>query len=247
MTTPDEEPLTQHIEHAVAALTAAALATYPTPDGPERHDFGAIACQVLTTVAANLGGIAALLAGRPGSWEADSVRQIVHASTPEDQLLGWRTEPVRLRLNPADVLAELGVAALYEQARDQISDRYFRDCLTDDQVDAIDKQVDALDALWEADLAAYTTAYPDLVRAAAAELGITVPVEVDVINDDRGDPEWWDTLAERLHATARAATPLPTSGLAPRDYPTDRGRPGEVDRVAGRTYLARLAEQGGAS
>ncbi|HET8643099.1 MAG TPA: hypothetical protein VFM37_14280, partial [Pseudonocardiaceae bacterium] len=167
------------------------------------------------------------------------------ATAPEDQLLGWRTEPVRLRLNPAEVLSDLGVEALYEQACDAISDRY-HDGLDDDQVDAIDEQVDALEALWEADLAAYAAAYTDLVRTAAAELGITVPVEVEVVDDDRGDPDW-DTLAERLHATARAGTPLPTSGLAPRDYPTDRGRPGEVDRVAGRTYLARLAAQGGAS
>ena len=238
--------LDAHVADAVRALTAAALQTYPTPYGlAKRFDFAELACRVLTAVAANLGGVEALLAGRPGSWEADSLRRLVHATTPEDRLLGWRTEPVRLRLNPAEVLAELGIEALYEHAHDAISDRYDHD-LDDDQVDAIDEQVDALEALWEADLAAYAAAYTDLVRAAAAELGITVPVEVEVVDDDRVDPGW-DTLAERLHATARAATPLPNSGLAPRDYPTDRGRPGEVDRVAGRTSLARRAERGGVS
>ena len=245
--TNDTAALDTHVADAVRALTAAALTTYPTPHGlAKRYDFAEIACRVLTTVAANLGGIEALLAVRPGSWEADTVERLVLATTPQQRLLSWRTEPVRLRLNPAGVLAELGVEALYEQACDAIRDRY-DDGLDDDQADAIADQVDALDALWEADLAAYANAYTDLVRAAAVELGITVPVEVELVDDDRVDPDW-DTLAERLHATARAATPLPTSGLAPRDYPTGLGlRPGEIDRRAGRTYTARLAAQGGAS
>jgi len=43
----------------------------------EPVDFGEIACHVITTVAANLGGVEALLAGRHGSWEAGYVCQIV--------------------------------------------------------------------------------------------------------------------------------------------------------------------------
>lgn len=44
----------------------------------EPVDFAEIACHVLTAVAANVGSVEDLLAGRPGSWEADLVRQIVH-------------------------------------------------------------------------------------------------------------------------------------------------------------------------
>lgn len=88
------------IGDAIAALTAAARGTRTIGAGtPYEHtepvDFGEIACQVLTTVAANVGGVEELLAGRPGSWEADYVRQIVHSTAgdrPED-LAPWRTEP----------------------------------------------------------------------------------------------------------------------------------------------------------
>lgn len=233
--------LTDRVAHAVRALTAAALETYPTADGPQRYDFGEIACRVLTTVAANLGGVGPLLAGRPGSWEAEYVRLLVHSTTPEDELLAYRTEPVELWLDPAGVLRHLGVEALYEQARDAIFARYDRD---DEQAEAIEAQVDALDRLWEADLAAYAAAYTDTVRGAAAELGITVPVEVDLVYGGHRDPDW-DTLAERLHDAARAGTPLPTSGLPPCDYPDGLDLPGEIDREAGRTYLARLHQQQG--
>lgn len=238
--TDDRGALTDHVAHAVSALTAAALATYPTPGGraERRYDFGAIACQVLTTVAANLGGVEALLAGRPGSWEADSVRRMVHSTALEEELLAWRTEPVQLWLDPVGVLLDLGVEALYWQAHDELAGRYHGD-LDDDQVQAIEDERDALDRLWQADLDAYTAAYTDTVRRAAAELGLAVPVEVEVAEVGRCEPDW-DTLAERLHDIARARTPLPTSGLAPRDYPTGHGLPGEIDQAAGRTYLARL-------
>jgi|SRR5450830_1804440 len=88
------------IGDAIAALTAAARGTRTIGAGtPYAHtepvDFGEIACHVLTAVAANVGGVEELLVGRPGSWEADYVRQIVHSTAgdrPED-LAPWRTEP----------------------------------------------------------------------------------------------------------------------------------------------------------
>ena len=44
----------------------------------EEHDFGGWLAQVLATAAAELGSTAALTSGRPGSWEADLVQQLVH-------------------------------------------------------------------------------------------------------------------------------------------------------------------------
>lgn len=96
------------IGDAIAALTAAARGTRTIGAGtPYEHtepvDFGEIACQVLTAVAANVGGVEELLAGRPGSWEADYVRQIVHSTAgdrPED-LAPWRTEPDHPESDPA--------------------------------------------------------------------------------------------------------------------------------------------------
>jgi hypothetical protein len=81
---------------------------------------------------------------------------------------------------------------------------------------SIDAELDALDELWEADLRGYAAAYMDVVRQAAAELGITVPVEVEVevVDDKRGEADW-DSLTEQLHDIARERTPLPTNGIAP--------------------------------
>ncbi|MGH2857539.1 MAG: hypothetical protein ACRDMJ_08635 [Solirubrobacteraceae bacterium] len=47
------------------------------------HDFGGWLADVLATVAAGLGSTDALTAGRPGSWEADLVRQLVKGT------VGW--------------------------------------------------------------------------------------------------------------------------------------------------------------
>lgn len=92
MTTTEPDPIAQAIE----ALTTAARGTRTIGKGTsnehaESADFGEIACHVLTAVAANVGGVEELLAGRPGSWEADYVRQIVR-STAGDDLMPWRTE-----------------------------------------------------------------------------------------------------------------------------------------------------------
>jgi hypothetical protein len=49
----------------------------------EEHDFGGWLASVLATAAAELGSTAALTAGRPGSWEADLVQQLVRGT------VGW--------------------------------------------------------------------------------------------------------------------------------------------------------------
>jgi hypothetical protein len=234
-----------HIMRAVEALTAAALDTYTNPAGmAERYDFGEVACRVLAAVAANLGGVEALLAGRPGSWEAEYVRQIVTSTVLEEDLLSCRTLPVRLVLDPYVVLVDLGVVdLLYEQDRTTVETQFGSDDITEEQAEEIDRQVTAVDELFEADLSAYAAAYTETVRRVASERGVTVPVEVDIVSDDSGEP-WWDTLAAELHEQARARTPLPTSGTAPKDYPAGQ-LPGDVDRAAGRTYTARLTGPAG--
>jgi hypothetical protein len=50
------------------------------------HDFGGWLALVLAGAAAELGSTAALTAGRPGSWEADLVRSLVHGT------VGWDDE-----------------------------------------------------------------------------------------------------------------------------------------------------------
>lgn len=105
----------EHIASAIDSLTAAARYTYTESSGESRRgDFGEIACRVITAVAANLGSVEDLLAGRPGSWEADYIRQMVNSTAPEDLLIEHRTEPVRLHLDAEDALYELGIGQLYE-------------------------------------------------------------------------------------------------------------------------------------
>lgn len=198
-----DEP--NHRTTAITALTAAALQTYRGPDGQDhRYDFGEIVCHVITTVAANLGGLDALLAGRPGSWEADSIRTIVESTVPEDELLTWRTEPVQLYLNPVDALYDAGIGGRYQAAVDA---QY--DALPDEQADSA---VRILDSLFQQDIREYAGAYAAATRQAAEELGITVPVHIEILEGDHPHTvePGWDILAEQLHTTARQRTPLPT-------------------------------------
>jgi hypothetical protein len=59
------------------------------------HDFGGWLAQVLATAAAELGSTAALTAGRPGSWEADLVQQLVRGTVgwDDDYLHTFAKEP----------------------------------------------------------------------------------------------------------------------------------------------------------
>ena len=77
------------IAQAIVALTAAAKQTRTVGAGTwnehqEAADFAELAAIVLASVAANVGGTEELLAGRPGSWEADLVRQLVDGTAGGD-------------------------------------------------------------------------------------------------------------------------------------------------------------------
>lgn len=74
------------VGQAIAVLTALARQTRVRGEGTpaavvEPVDFADIAAQVLNAVAANLGSVEELLAGRSGSWEADLVRSAPPAAT----------------------------------------------------------------------------------------------------------------------------------------------------------------------
>jgi len=49
----------------------------------DQQDFGGWLAAVLACVSADLGSTYALMAGRPGSWEADLIRQLVKGT------VGW--------------------------------------------------------------------------------------------------------------------------------------------------------------
>jgi len=52
----------------------------------DEHDFGGWLAGVLASVSADLGSTLALTAGRPGSWEADLVQQLVKGT------VGWEDD-----------------------------------------------------------------------------------------------------------------------------------------------------------
>lgn len=229
------------VSQAIVALTTAARATWTMDDRTERYDFGEIACRVLAAVAANLGGIDALLAGRPGSWEADHVRQMLYSTVgyDEEYLMEHRTEPVRLVLDPEDVFYDFGLYVMHDDEANTAAEETFDETKTEAELNRAEAVSDAIEQLYQDDLTAYVAAYTDTVKQAAVELGITVPVELDRVEfGHRGEPEW-DTLAVQLHDAARERTPAPATGQAPRDH---KGLPADVARTAGRTYRARAEE-----
>jgi hypothetical protein len=73
-----------YTDRAVEAVTAAAR---------QEHDLGGWLSLVLVRAAAQLGSLNALTAGRPGSWEAALVDQLVRGLAFDDEdLAAYRTE-----------------------------------------------------------------------------------------------------------------------------------------------------------
>ncbi|HEY1517158.1 MAG TPA: hypothetical protein VGF91_12115 [Solirubrobacteraceae bacterium] len=82
MTTPEQS----YTDRAAAAILDAIR---------EEHDFGGWLASVLATAAAELGSTAALTSGRPGSWEADLVQQLVRGTVgwDDDYLHAYAKDP----------------------------------------------------------------------------------------------------------------------------------------------------------
>jgi hypothetical protein len=258
----------QVLADAVAVLTEAARRTTTRGRGTsseqqDQADFADFLATALAGAAANLGGIEALLAGRPGSWEADYVRQLLVGTVGDDERLLWghRTDPLVIRVHADDILNDLGYWTLFDEAADELDRRDDAICARhdtyecvedygpDDQaaIEEIEQLRDALDRQWQQDRAAYGQAFAGHARQAARELfpGLQVPVEVIVETgwqNNLGPAEAeWDGPEWRIWETARQNTPLPGSGIPLRDYPLTLDV-AQVERDAGRTPLARLDE-----
>jgi len=214
---------------AIAALTEAANS---------ERDFAELLCRVAAAVAANVGGTEVLLSGRSGSWEADKVRQLLHCTVGADEEHLWRhrTIPLRLNLHVADTWYDFGLAQMFETEREKAVEDTFSD--DEDVAEAAGRLVDALEGLYDTDLAAYALAYAATVRQELAARGVTVDVDLVRVDEEAGPvaAEQWSALAEDLHAVARERTPLPATGQKP-DW--SLGSPAVVVRAAGRTYTER--------
>jgi hypothetical protein len=250
----------------------------PHPVRTEPADWAEFVTLAVAGAAANVGSVDRALEGRPGSWEADAVRGLLLSTVGGDpaELLRHRTEPVRVVLRPAEILADLGYAALYDESRQIIQaeqDRHmWRYRLGEDRtwtpldpgapawtdafgVPASPAEPDdtllrpgavtmvprsaedeaAYDALCDREAALEDLEYEDdpraygetLKAAVLADAGRMYPgtaVEITIDTDERtwrdNSPYWGAVPEEALIDAAVSATPLPWSGIAPKDYPS---------------------------
>src|SRR4051794_27585199 len=115
---------------AVSVLTEAARLRCASVAGTgqessERADFAEFVSLAVAGAAANVGGIDAVLAGRPASWEAGYVRAMLVSTVGWDEEYLWehRTEPLVIPVDVDAVLSELGIAGLFEESDAEISRR----------------------------------------------------------------------------------------------------------------------------
>ena len=104
---------------AVDTLTRAARLTRTSVGGQvERADFAAFLASAVGAVAANLGDPDLVTAGRPGSWEADLVDQLVRGTVGCDPARLWqhRVEPVVVPLNVAQLVDDTGCLVSFFEA-----------------------------------------------------------------------------------------------------------------------------------
>lgn len=215
-----------HWHRAVEALTAAARLTRTTAGGQtEPADFSDFLASALAAVAANLGSVEAVTAGRPGSWEADLVAQLLGGTLgydpPVSALLAHRTEPIRVPLNVAQLVEDSGALPTIYEAEDALGE------------DASDEELDALHGRYRAAYQRYAATFTDAAKAYALTLEglavepavgerptLRVPVEV-VTETDPADEAWTspvqnpeefegDEVAWRIWEGARERAGLPT-------------------------------------
>jgi hypothetical protein len=100
----------------------------PDPVRTEPADWAEFVTLAVAGAAANVGSVDRALEGRPGSWEADAVRAMLLSTVGENpaELLRHRTEPIEVVLRPAEILADLGYAELYDESRQVLQEQQDR-------------------------------------------------------------------------------------------------------------------------
>jgi hypothetical protein len=232
------------LSDAVKVLTAAARLSWTlrAPDGSVNTgpcDWAEFVTLALAGATANIGSLEAILAGRPGSWEADGVRNLLNATVGDDlqQLLEHRAEPLVVNIIVDDILFDLGVFQAYEDASTALEGRYealdvpSQTCAPGAAPEHHERRLNEIGALEDKlaeqrrqDWAAYGGALKSHIEAQAVHIeGLRVPVLAVV---DLGwapgncDTGLWgsgpdESLADSLLNAAIAATPLPGNGKPP--------------------------------
>lgn len=187
--------------HADAARILTQATGRQNPDG-STCDFADFLTQALASTAANLGGPSRLLAGRPGSWEAELLGSLVYGTMSDDPdaWLRYRTEPVVVSLNVAELIEDShqhpGLLGLGD-ALTACDDRHE----TTNETDAYKHLLQAITARYTETYREYGERFAHAVRAAAATMGrLQVPVEVRADTDPSS--RWW------AHASTRNPDPI---------------------------------------
>ncbi|PFG44927.1 hypothetical protein ATJ97_0201 [Georgenia soli] len=196
---------------AIRAMTRAARFSWSN-DSP--MDFGEFVTQVVTATAANIGTLSKLLAGRPGSWEADLVRQmVVGAAGPDgDHLPEHRTDPVVVDVDVEEIMWESGVEEEFDQAAHQARQAVM-DAAEDGTSGTVDDRArEAADDVWnrlEEKKRLYAERLEAEILKAAQEQGYRAPVTVRINPRDANLHEY-GTVERALLDIARDRTDLPT-------------------------------------
>lgn len=94
------------------------------PSETEPADWAEFVTHALAGAAANVGGVDTALAGRPGSWEADGVRNLLYSTVGYDEqyLFEHRTEPLRIEVDIERILSGFDLDMLYDAAANAIEE-----------------------------------------------------------------------------------------------------------------------------
>lgn len=89
----------------------------PDPRAALPIDWAAFVTEALAGAAANAGGIDAILAGRPGSWESSVIGDALRAAVGHDEWDLWRhrTDPVTVVLHPERILFDSDASNEFEE------------------------------------------------------------------------------------------------------------------------------------
>ncbi len=218
---------------AVQALSAAVRLVHPTY-GPV--DFADFLAHALAAVAANVGSTDRLIVGRPGSWEADLIAQLVEGTVGGgmEDLIWYRTEPVVIHLNVARLIHQNiwvtpgVVESEFEQECAAVIDLHEGLLAGQVSLEAMDAALEAtlnvVRARWQERYRTYADAFTAAVKAEAARFkNLRVDVIVEAITDpeaelfegpehpDDQEAEDVDDLALHLWNAAHTSIPLPTA------------------------------------
>ena len=158
---------------AVDVLTRAIRLTRTRNDGTvEPADFADFLATALAAAAANVGGPNRVTAGRPGSWEASHVEGLLAGTLGYDitteALTAYRTEPVLVPLNVAQLVEDSGALPTLDEADQAIPwpgtgdgsyEHPHGEGATGDELDAREAATDELRARYAAAYARYATAF----------------------------------------------------------------------------------------